>query len=469
MKIVAFSLLALLVFGTSQVQNVFAQGSSDYGSGLKLNINPEGTKYVRFILWNQMWMRSIQNNPGTAVNGNPANSTFDIGARRLRMLAYAQITPRYLVLTHIGINNQTFLNGGAAGSAGVGGYGAGKKPGLFFHDIWNEYAVVPAMNPATKTANKNTLYIGAGLHYWWGISRMTNGSTLNFLAIDAPIFNWPLIENSDQFARLFGIYAKGKLGKIDYRLNWNKPFATNTNVGAGTTVADNVAVDNNGISKMSYGGYASYQFFDQEANLLPFTVGTYVGTKKVFNIGAGIYNQPEGTSSHVGTTVNKHSITLAAVDVFADIPVGEKAKNAAVTAYSVFYNYDFGPNYMRNIGIMNVGTNDPAFTGARALAGPGNARPMIGTGQIWYTQAGFLLPKTTDKPKMRVQPFGAFTYKNFEALKKSSTSFDFGSNFFIDGHHAKITLQYSTRPIYTAVDKIEGSKGEFLIQFQTYL
>jgi hypothetical protein len=40
-----------------------------------------------------------------------------------------------------GINNQTFINGGAAGTSGTGGYGAG-KPGLFFHDAWNEYAVV---------------------------------------------------------------------------------------------------------------------------------------------------------------------------------------------------------------------------------------------------------------------------------------------------------------------------------------
>jgi hypothetical protein len=33
-------------------------------------------------------------------------------------------------------------------------------------------------------------------------------STLNFLTIDAPIFNWPLIENSDQFARQMGLFAK---------------------------------------------------------------------------------------------------------------------------------------------------------------------------------------------------------------------------------------------------------------------
>jgi hypothetical protein len=30
-------------------------------------------------------------------------------------------------------------NGGAAGTSGTGGYGAGKKP-VYFHDAWNEYA-----------------------------------------------------------------------------------------------------------------------------------------------------------------------------------------------------------------------------------------------------------------------------------------------------------------------------------------
>jgi hypothetical protein len=64
----------------------------------------------------------------------------------------------------------------------------------------------------------------------------------------------------------------------------------------------------------------------------------------------------------------------------------------AVTAYSVFYDYDFGPNYLRNVAIMNIGSVDPNFTGSRALAGPGNAQPTIGSGNIWYTQAGILLP-----------------------------------------------------------------------------
>jgi len=449
-----------------------AQGSSDYGSGLKVNLNPEGSKYVRFIVWNQFWLRSMEMNPGTMVNGVPTESVTDIGARRLRMLAYAQISPRYLILTHIGINNQTFINGGAAGTSGTGGYGQGKKPGLFFHDVWNEYAVVQSGKKADGTAVKNTLYLGAGLHYWHGISRMTSASTLNFLTIDAPIFNWPLIENSDQFARLFGIYAKGKLGKLEYRVNYNKPFATNLPIptsGAANTPVPDVAVDNNGISKMSYGGYFEYQFLDSEANLLPFKVGTYVGTKRVFNIGAGFYSQPDATRSFSGGKNTSHNINLYAIDVFADMPIGNKDKNVAVTAYSTLYRYDFGPNYLRNTGIMNPGAADPAFADKRALAGPGNARALMGTGNIWYTQAGLLLPKTSEKPTMRIQPFAAYTMKDLDALGKSGNYYDIGCNFYLDGHHAKITPQYSLRPVYTDRNTISENKGEFVLQAQIYL
>ena len=465
-------LAVLLALGGTLFMNShsFAQGSAEYGSGLKVNLNPEGSKYVRFIIWNQMWFRSMDMNPGTMVNGVPTESLTDFGARRLRILAYAQITPRYLIMTHVGINNQTFVNGGAAGSAGTGGYGQGKKPGIFFHDVWNEYAVVPSGKKADGTVAKNTLYLGAGLHYWHGISRMTSASTLNFLAVDAPIFNWPLIENSDQFARLFGVYAKGKIGKLEYRVNYNKPFATNVAIpSSGTVTTPNVAVDNNGLSKMSYGGYFEYQFLDSEANVLPFKVGTYVGTKRVFNIGAGFYSQPEGTRSFSGGEVKKHNINLYAVDIFADLPFGKKDKNMAVTAYSTFYRYDFGPNYIRNLGIMNPGTADPAFAGKRALAGPGDARPFLGTGNIWYTQAGLLLPKTSEKPKMRIQPFAAYTMKDLEALGKTGNYYDIGCNFYLDGHHAKITPQYSLRPIYTDRTTVSEYKGELIIQAQIYL
>ncbi|MBC7748281.1 MAG: porin [Methylotenera sp.] len=442
----------------------FSQGSTDYGAGLKFNLNEDGSKFMRVIAWNQIWMRSAQMNPGTMIGGEATSTATDIGNRRLRFLAYAQISKRYMILTHFGINNQTFINGGAAGTSGTGGYGAGKKPGLFFHDAWNEYAVV-----LPEKDKKFSFTLGAGLHYYMGLSRLTMASTLNFLTIDAPIFNWPLIENSDQFARQVGLFAKGKYGKLEYRMSYNKPYATNL-VPTNVTDADNaVAVDNSGNTKWSKAGYFEYQFLDQEANVLPFKVGSYLGTKKVFNIGAGFYTAPDATKTSVNNTINKHDIKLFSADVFLDMPIGKKENKMAVTAYSVLYDYDFGPNYLRNVGIMNIGSVDPNFTGSRAIAGAGNAQPTMGSGNIWYTQAGVLLPCKDAKPKIRIQPFGAVTYKKFDALEQSSTQFDVGSNFFIDGHHAKITAQYSTRPVYTSLANRSGSLGDFIVQLQIYL
>jgi hypothetical protein len=68
---------------------------------------------------------------------------------------------------------------------------------------------------------------------------------------------------------------------------------------------------------------------------------------------------------------------------------------------------------------MNIGSVDPNFTGSRALAGPGNAQPTIDQ-ETFGTHKGFYYQAKQTNQKF-VQPFGAFTYKNFDALDKSST------------------------------------------------
>ncbi len=453
-------LIALLLL-TAQIAT--AQGSAEYSSGLKFNLNQDGNKYIRFMFWNQVWARSIKNNPGTMIGGEPADRSFDVGLRRVRTIVYAQLSPRYLVGVHFGINNQTFTNGGATGTSGTGPYGAGKKPQIFYHDVWNEYALIPAKNTTTGKANKTTLYAGAGLHYWLGVSRMTSASTINFLMLDAPVFNWPTFEMSDQFIRPLGLYAKGYSGKLHYRVNVAKPFATNLNPEAGGE-----AVDNNGNAKASVGGYFDYQFFDQEGDLLPFRVGSYAGTKKVLNIGGGFFSNKDATKSlDVEGGLKKHNINIQALDVFADLPVGPKAKNMAVTAYSALYHYNFGPNYIRTVGVMNTGTANKDFTGLRAQEGAGNARYLLGTGNVWYTQAGLLLPKNISS-KVRIQPMAAYTLKDLDALEEKGHYYDVGSNFFLDGHQSKITVQYSSRPLYHQ-NKVFERACEWVMQFQIAL
>jgi hypothetical protein len=191
----------------------------------------------------------------------------------------------------------------------------------------------------------------------------------------------------------------------------------------------------------------------------------------VFNIGAGFYHQARGTrsSNAVGIT-QTHDINLFAGDVFLDMPIGNKKKNMAITAYGVYYNFDFGTNYLRATGIMNPGTADPTAPAAdKVLEGPGNARVLLGTGSITYVQAGFLLPKFKNN-KVRIQPIAAIAYKQFDALKAAGSFWDAGCNFYIDAHNAKITAQYSSRPLYNAVTKeLKDRKGEMQIQFQVAL
>lgn len=423
---------------------------------MTLKLSEDGSKYIRFITWHQFWLTSTQNNPGTLdINGQPLASTTDFALRRSRFLVMSQISPRAMILAHWGINNQSFVNGGAAGTTGNNG---GKKPQVYIHDAWTEYEVV-----------KDKLSIGAGLHYWNGISRMTSASTLNFMAVDAPIFNWATIELTDQFARQMGIFAKGQLGRLDYRLAVNKPFASGA---APKDVAKNGVAVNVLNENWATAGYFKYMFWDKESNKLPFEVGSHLGAKKVFNIGLGFYNHEGASLYKTASDSIYQNQTAFGADVFLEYPFGKKTM---LHLYSVFYRYNFGTNYLRNIGILNthaaVATPIEGQT-ADSWAGGGNAQPTIGSGNIFYTQLGYKLPAL--KNGTGFMPYATITYKDFERLSDPSTQFGLGLNYYITGHNAKITVEYQTRPVYKQVEgaaeiRRNGSKGQLIIQSAIFL
>ncbi|SMC00229.1 conserved hypothetical protein [Hymenobacter roseosalivarius DSM 11622] len=441
-----------------------------YGAGMKVNISPDGSKYLRFISWHQVWTRYNENNEGSQrVPGKPQSNQLDFGLRRSRFLLLAQLNPRFLVLTHFGINNQNAVSGGAPNEP----TGPGKKPGLFLHEATVEYKVNQYLN------------IGAGMHYQNGISRMTRASTLNFLAIDAPIVNWPTIDAIDQFARWLGVYAKGRVSKFDYAVSINDPFATNQ-LATPATIPTNVAQYNPRGTDKVYQGYFSYEFLDQEANLLPYAVGSYLGTKRVFNIGAGFLHNENAMFSRPGALptpvpadpfatipTRTHDLNVLSADVFFDTPLNKDA-GTAFTAYGVYYKYDFGPNYVRNIGLLN-----PSAAGGSTPipgAGPirGNSFPVVGTGNAQYVQAGYLLPKNLLGTKARLQPYAAYLRGSYEGLRTNDGDrqgvhvFDAGANLLLDGHNAKLTLNYRARPDFTNPDNLDY-KPEITLQTMVFL
>ena len=404
---------------------------------LQVSLNEDGSLYLRFATWLQVWTRAIQNNPGTTVLGKEDAWYGDVGLRRARFLMFGKIFPRTFLLMHIGINNQTFRNA--------------RKPQLYFHDAWLEFEV----------SKKGYFSLGGGLLYWNGISRATNASTITFMSLDAPIVNWPTIERTDQFARQMGLYAKGKAGLFDYRIAVVRPFTTSVFDSTTGLPAGSTGNYNDNANTWGYSGYFQFQFLDIESNVLPYTVGTYIGAKKVFNWGLGGHAQPIGIAyldPNDPTQVRKRALFIASTDLFLDIPF--KTKNGgAATWYGVYYYMDFGPNNLRNIGIMNPG--DPGS--GTSLAGPGNAYPMIGTGHTGYTELGFLLPVTVGE-SIQFQPYVNSQMSKFEVLNETMFHCGAGINMFIHRHNAKVTLEYRNRPIFdSASGNVQNRKGNSLV------
>jgi len=398
---------------------------------------PSGDKdFLRLITWHQFWARGIQNNPGTTVQGMDRDATTDIGIRRSRILALGQFANgRVQILSHFGINNQTFNNT--------------RKPQLYIHDAWGSFQVL-----------EKYLTLGAGLHYWNGVSRLTNASTLNFLPVDAPILNWTTIERTDQFARQAGLFAKGQIGRVDYRLALNKPFSTSRELTPGGA-ADYLSESDS----LSTAGYVQLFMREKESNTLPYAVGTYLGKKDVFNVGAGFHYHPDalGTRNAADTETTQHDLVAIGVDAFLDKPLG---KGSALTSYLVYYYYDFGPNHVRNIGIMNVGQ------GGTSVNGSGNAYPVMGTGNHVYGQLGYLLPG--EPLGLQIQPDGTFQVSLMEALDDPMVVGEGGINWFVLGHHAKVTTHYRNRPVFEVPGNgdrptADSRASEVIVQFAFFL
>lgn len=163
-------------------------------------------------------------------------------------------------------------------------------------------------------------------------------------------------------------------------------------------------------------------------------------------MGAGFYHNSDATRSSGGSgQITRLDIHLMGADMFADLPIANT--NMALTLYAVCYHFDFGPNYIRTTGICNPGVPDPSLTSRSVFEGPGNARVLLGTGEIIYAQGGLLLPRLRDS-RLRIQPAAAVAWKRLDYLREAGTYWDIGSNIYLDGHHAKVSIQYSSRPIY---------------------
>ncbi len=358
---------------------------------LTLKLSEDGKKYVRFIMWHQLWATTSN------LDAEDAKLQVTPSIRRSRFLAFAQVSPNFLILTHFGLNG---LSPGNLTSLGSNG----DSPQLFLHDAWGEVKLHDAV------------YVGAGLHYWKGLTRLSNQSTLNFMTLDQsrPFVAWHSLGITDQFARHLGIYAKGQIEQFDYRIAINSPLRNTIGGGIdfGTkgsgltyTGVSNLTTSGDPVGNTIIEGYLRYNIFDKESTKLPYAVGTYLGKKKVLAIGAGFYAHPNGMYSD--STQAHSGVTHFALDAFLDMPLGKNGD--AINAYAAFMNFNYGDDYVSR---------------------------WAGTGTAIYGQVGYYLKSA------KIMPYVAFNNGSYQGYEKPVTALDVGVNYYINGHHAKVTLEY---------------------------
>ncbi len=404
----ALSLVLIILTG----YNTKAQKSADlYQGGMKVKLSEDGSKYFRLISWAQM--QAVYND-----NAPTNTSNLSLNLRRARILMYSQISDKFLLVTHFGLNSLT------SNSMSPTGTGAGSQ--LFLHAAWAQYNL-----------HKNHS-IGGGLHYFNGISRLNNQSTLNMMTMDNNRQSWSTLGLSDQFARHLGAFAKGSFGKLQYRVSINDALTNNLDTRTPTFGGDAVYAGKRLLGSkttaLAYTGYFEYNLLDQESNFLPYKVGTYLGSKKILNIGVGFFAHPNG--SVIATdTIGGHegqNVQLFAGDVFLELPVG--SKGGAITAYATYQHNDYGDNYLYS---------------------------AYGTGAMIYSHIGYTIPGASDKT--RFQPYVSFANNSYTATNDDSNNIGAGINTYFYKHHSKLTLDFKNTQFGTV------SSNTITIQAMIYL
>jgi hypothetical protein len=437
-------LLTITLFITTQSK---AQFPDKLKNGLRYYLDKnDSARFITLNMVGQFWIRTTENNPYTTINSTTEANTTDMSIRRIRFVLSGSLTDRVNFYVQFGQNNLNYLSA--------------RKAGSFFHDVTADYAVI-----------KKKLSIGVGLNGWNGPSRFSNSSVASILVLDPPGYQEVTNDTYDQFVRRLGVYAKGKLGKVDYRVSVGKPFVIQTTSGSGTEAINANSSFSTLPPNLVYQGYIMYQFFDQESNFGPGTVGSYLGKKRVFNIGAGFYSQ-KNAMFHYGSIAAKDTINqdlkLFALDVFYDAPLN-KEKGTALSLYSCFSSYNYGTNFIKVTGPDNPANGSSKTATSFEKSNYGNAFPYLGTGNVGYLQTAYKFRDKLLGDQGTLQPFVDLQYSRYDRLKDAMYVFDIGVNWLIYGNNSKITLNYQNRPYFTPNangDLVQNSRlGEWVVQY----
>jgi hypothetical protein len=218
------------------------------------------------------------------------------------------------------------------------------------------------------------------------------------------------------------IFYASKVGRDDSVTIWGNPL--DGRLQYRFMVSEGVENDNNPDDNLRFAGRVALSLLEPEKGW--FNMGTYLGKKKVLSLGFGYDTQNDLTLN--GREDQDNRVWTA--DVFFDHPLGE----GAVTAEAAYIDIK---NCTQTHNFSELAAGDDA--------------------KNWYIQSGYLLPGKIGPG--RLQPY--VKYEAVDVDNKDDTEFiTAGLNYFVKGHNAKISLDY------TYVDQESSREDQSIATFQ---
>jgi len=378
----------------------------------------------------QLWMRYSQLNPGSEVNGEVQDELFDLSVRRYRFGLNGRLTKRWYFKILFGQNNWNRAN----------------SLRIDLLDAYIAYAI------------DYKIRIGAGKSANSGLSRFAGPGTTTQIGSDLPLVVVPTINITDILTRRYNVFVNGHIGPIEYKAVVAMSILADRSFDV-TENTDFVGNDED----LEYSAYVKYQFADSEYTRLDFGPGSYYGANKIIALGAGFKYQKDALGKLNLNQTQLYDMKHFAVDFFMELPF--KGNYHALTTYLGYFNYDFGEDYIRNIG-----ANNPINEGtSESFNGLGNRFPTVGTGNTMLWMTGYRF-KYKQSSKLVLMPYFNYQLSDFTRLDDLMHWFDIGFNFLWYDRYDEFTIGFQNRPIFETNSqsdlKVTDRKYSIILQYQ---
>jgi hypothetical protein len=252
----------------------------------------------------------------------------------------------------------------------------------------------------------------------------------------------PYFISSWSYPGLVSRYPAKFAGRDDGVTVWGKVFEKKLTYAVGVFNGHNRirGASNEGDNPL-IAGRVAFNFWDVEDNPAYYTSSTYYGGANVLTLAVSAMSQKDG----VGTALRKGDFFGWNVDALMEKKI---AGGGAFTLEGAYYDYDTD-------GVADV---SPSFGGAGYTANVGG----LVQGKGYLGSVGFLFP--TEVGPGKFQPVFRYQQYDVSLTDQKLKQYDFGVNYILKGHNARLSLEYSHQTDNTPAPN--NDRVTFCVQLQ---